>query len=158
MPAFQKQFEVPTSNGYQITASCQTALGNGSYIGVIIGLLLNGYISERIGMKKSMCAYIMITAFNFILVFCQTDALILVGQILCGIPWGVCSTQQPTYALEICPVVFSRPSDDFHQPHMGHWAVDLGRCISSRAGDRRVWLIVFLLLCSRSGEFHCSLN
>lgn len=106
VPAFQKQFGVPSHDGYQVTASWQTALGNGSYIGVIVGILLSGYLSERIGMKKSMMlAYVATTTLNFILVFGQTNALLLVGQITSGIPWGIFNATAPTYASEVCPVV-----------------------------------------------------
>ncbi|KNG90481.1 putative maltose permease [Aspergillus nomiae NRRL 13137] len=104
--SFQKAFGVPSHDGYQITAPWQTALGNGGYIGTIFGILLNGYITERIGMKKTLVlAYIALTGFTFILVFGQTKALLLVGQILCGLPWGVFTATAPTYASEVCPVV-----------------------------------------------------
>lgn len=103
--AFKEAFGVPSNGGYEITASWQTALGNGGYIGVICGILINGSISERIGMKKTMTlAYILMMAFTFILVFGQSKALLLVGQILCGIPWGIFTAIAPTYASEVCPV------------------------------------------------------
>ncbi|BCS18171.1 uncharacterized protein APUU_10999A [Aspergillus puulaauensis] len=92
----QKAFGVPSGGGYQITASWQTALGNDGYIGVIIRILLNGYITERIGMKKTrVLAHITITAFTFILVFGQTKELLLAGQVLCGLPWGFFSAAAP---------------------------------------------------------------
>ncbi|PYI06056.1 sugar transporter [Aspergillus sclerotiicarbonarius CBS 121057] len=104
--AFQKAFGVPSNGGYQITASWQTALGSGGYIGVICGILLNGYITERIGMKKTLVlAYIAMTGLTFILVFGETKDLLLVGQILCGIPWGIFTATAPTYASEVCPVI-----------------------------------------------------
>lgn len=103
--AFKQAFGVHSNGSYEISAAWQTALGNGGYIGVIFGILINGYISERIGMKKTMTlAYVLMTAFTFILVFGQTKALLLVGQILCGIPWGIFTAIAPTYASEVCPV------------------------------------------------------
>jgi SP family general alpha glucoside:H+ symporter-like MFS transporter len=85
--AFQKEFGVPVDGGYQVTALWQILLGNSAYIGVIIGILLSGFISEKIGMKKTMIgAYIAITGFTFILVFGQGNAVLFVGQLLCGIP------------------------------------------------------------------------
>ena len=104
--SFQKAFGVPSQNGYQITVSWQIALGNGGYIGTIFGILLNGYITERAGMKKTLAlAYLALTGFTFILVFSQTKTLLLVGQILCGLPWGVFTAAAPTYASEVCPVI-----------------------------------------------------
>ncbi|OQU96203.1 hypothetical protein CLAIMM_02316 [Cladophialophora immunda] len=104
--SFQQHFGVPVAGGWQITALWQILLGNSAYIGVIIGILMNGIVSEKIGMKKTMIgAYVAITAFTFILVFGQSKALLLVGQFLCGIPWGIFNTTAPTYASEVCPVV-----------------------------------------------------
>jgi MFS transporter, SP family, general alpha glucoside:H+ symporter len=104
--AFQKEFGVPIQGGYQVTALWQILLGNSAYIGVIIGILLNGVISEKIGMKKTMiAAYIAITTFTFLLVFGKSNASLLVGQFLCGIPWGIFNTTAPTYASEVCPIV-----------------------------------------------------
>lgn len=104
--SFQRQFGVLYNGNYQLTAAWQTALANASSIGIILGILLNGYISERIGMKKTMLsAYVAITGLTFILVFAKSNSLLFVGQLLCGIPWGIFNTTAPAYASEVCPVV-----------------------------------------------------
>ncbi|OAA59750.1 Sugar/inositol transporter [Niveomyces insectorum RCEF 264] len=107
MKAFQEKFGHPVDGGgYQLSALWQILLGNGAYIGVIIGILANGVIAESIGMKKTMIAsYIVITGFTFILVFAESNGVLLAGQLLCGIPWGVFNTTAPTYAAEVCPTV-----------------------------------------------------
>ncbi|KAJ4245217.1 hypothetical protein NW762_014087 [Fusarium torreyae] len=107
MRAFQKQFGNPVDGGgYQLSALWQILLGNSAYIGVIIGILINGYVAEKIGMKKTMIfAYVLIMAFTFILVFGQNNPVLLVGQFLCGIPWGIFNVTAPTYAAEVCPTV-----------------------------------------------------
>lgn len=106
MKAFQKQFGEPLDGGYQLSAMWQTLLGNAAYVGVIFGILLNGIISERFGLKRTMIgAYVAITAFTFILVFGQNNMLLLLGQLLCGIPWGIFTAAAPTYASEVCPTV-----------------------------------------------------
>ncbi|PWY95409.1 sugar transporter [Aspergillus sclerotioniger CBS 115572] len=105
--SFKRRFGEPFHDGsYQITAAWQTALGNAGYIGTIFGILLNGHITERIGMKKTLAlAHAALTGFTFILVFGQTKALLLVGQLLCGLSWGIFTAAAPTYASEVCPVV-----------------------------------------------------
>ena len=104
--AFRRQFGVPMDGSYQVTAAWQTSLTISGYIGVMIGILFNGYMSEKIGMKKTMVgAYVSITGLTFILFFGQSNAVILVGQLLCGIPWGIFNTTAPAYASEVCPVV-----------------------------------------------------
>ena len=90
-PAFQKDFGVLTPlSGYQIEAKWQTALNLSGGVGIIIGSILNGYLSEWFGMKRTMLiAYVAVTALTFILVFAKSLPIILLGQILCGIPWGI---------------------------------------------------------------------
>ncbi|ETS84701.1 hypothetical protein PFICI_02726 [Pestalotiopsis fici W106-1] len=106
LKAFQEDFGEPIEGGYQVTALWQILLGNAAYIGVIIGIFINGIISEKIGMKKTMiAAYIAIAAFTFVLVFANSKALLLVGQFLCGIPWGIFNATAPQYAAEVCPTV-----------------------------------------------------
>ena len=105
--AFKQDFGEPDGNGgYEITTLWQILLGNSAYVGVILGILLNGIVSEKIGMKKTMLiSYFLITAFTFILVFGKSKTVLLVGQFLCGIPWGVFNATAPTYAAEVCPTV-----------------------------------------------------
>lgn len=73
---------------------------------------------ERIGMKKTrVLAYITITAFTFILVFGQTKELLLVGQVLCGLPWGIFSTaarRKPLKPARLFSVGISRHLSIWH--------------------------------------------
>ena len=104
--AFQREFGEPYAGGYQITAPWQTALSLASNFGIILGILLNGYLAEKVGMKRLMLAcYVLITGLTFILVFGKSLPVLLVGQILCGIPWGIFNTTAPAYASEVCPLV-----------------------------------------------------
>lgn len=44
-------------------------------------------------------------AFIFIIFFANSLPVLLVGEVLIGIPWGVFRTTTTTYASEVCPVV-----------------------------------------------------
>lgn len=46
----------------------------------------------------------MLSAFIFITFFAPSQAVLLVGQLLCGLPWGVFATTAPAYASEILPL------------------------------------------------------
>ncbi|KAJ9646704.1 hypothetical protein H2204_000396 [Knufia peltigerae] len=106
LKAFQRDFGVPYKDGKQITAPWQTGLSLSGKVGIIIGILLNGYLAEKYGMKRLMLVcYVLISAFTFILVFGQSLPVLLVGEILCGIPWGIFNTTAPAYASEVCPMV-----------------------------------------------------
>ncbi|KAK8853023.1 hypothetical protein IAR55_003724 [Kwoniella newhampshirensis] len=109
-PNFLKRFGVPvplsvSQNGYVIPAQWQSALGNGSSAGGILGLLLNGWASDRYGPKKVMlCAIVALTAFIFVAVFANSLGMLVAAEVLCGIPWGIFQTLTTAYASEVCPV------------------------------------------------------
>ena len=58
-PQFQKKFGVRQPNGsYQLTAPWQSGLSNGANCGEIIGLFINGFVSERFGYRLRKCGCI----------------------------------------------------------------------------------------------------
>ncbi|KAJ5993039.1 General alpha-glucoside permease [Penicillium sp. IBT 35674x] len=104
---FQKTFGDKLADGtYQVTAAWQSGLTNGALVGELIGLLINGIIAERFGYKKSIIgSLIACVACVFIIFFAKTLTVLLIGEILIGIPWGLFQTITTTYASEVCPVV-----------------------------------------------------
>lgn len=105
-PAFSRKygdFDI-TTNTYQISASWQNALGNAVGVGTIIGAFANGYFIHRFGYRPVLlAALIAMCGFIFISFLAPNAPVLLVGQFLCGIPWGVFATMAPAYASEICP-------------------------------------------------------
>lgn len=85
-PAFQKAFgEHVKTNSYQITAPWQSGLSNGSTCGQLIGLLIAGHISERIGFRKTMITGLtVIIAFIFMTFFAPNLTVLEIGQTLFG--------------------------------------------------------------------------
>ncbi|GIJ89495.1 hypothetical protein Asppvi_008437 [Aspergillus pseudoviridinutans] len=106
-PAFSRRYGeyIPSSNSYQISASWQNGLSNAVSVGTIIGAFANGYFTHCLGYRKVLLASLAaITAFIFIPFFAPNLPVLLVGEFLCGIPWGVFATMAPAYASEICPM------------------------------------------------------
>lgn len=105
-PQFQRKYGEQLPDGtYQITAAWQAGLSNGVIVGEIIGLFLNGWISESIGYRYTLIGCLaMIVGFTAIFFTAQTVVHLLIAEILCGIPWGVFQTLTITYASEVCPV------------------------------------------------------
>lgn len=90
----------------RISSAWQAAIQNGAQAGSIIGLWLNGYISEWWGYKNTMYFALAISAaFNFMHFFAQNVNMFLAGSILLGIPWGIFQTLTVTYASDIMPSV-----------------------------------------------------
>ncbi|KAH9885185.1 sugar transporter [Xylariomycetidae sp. FL2044] len=93
------------STEYQVPAAWQAGLSNGAVVGEIIGLLINGWVSERFGYRYTVIAcLVLVAAFTAIFFTAQSVVHLQVAEILCGIPWGVFQTLTITYASEVCPV------------------------------------------------------
>ncbi|KAJ5519231.1 Major facilitator superfamily domain general substrate transporter [Penicillium expansum] len=95
-PAFNQKFGEQSASGkWAVPASWQSGLSNGARCGEVIGLLINGLVSERLGYRKTMvCALSTITAVIFLFFFAVNVKMLLVAEILAA-----------AYASEVCPVV-----------------------------------------------------
>jgi MFS transporter, SP family, general alpha glucoside:H+ symporter len=105
-PQFNKKYGKQLPDGtYQVPAPWQAGLSNGANVGEIIGLFINGWVSERFGYRYTvMTCLCLIIAFTAIFFTAQSVVALQVAEILCGIPWGVFQTLTITYASEVCPV------------------------------------------------------
>ncbi|KAK8096689.1 sugar transporter [Apiospora kogelbergensis] len=103
---FNKKYGEQLPDGtYQVPAAWQSGLSNGATVGEIIGLLINGWVSERFGYRYTVIACLcLVIAFTSIFFTAQNVVALQVAEILCGIPWGVFQTITITYASEVCPV------------------------------------------------------
>jgi SP family general alpha glucoside:H+ symporter-like MFS transporter len=105
-PEFARRYGQQQPDGsYQITAPWQAGLSNGANVGEILGLFLNGIVSERYGYRFTMMASLTaLVGFIFIPFFAQNIQTLQAAEILMGIPWGVFQTLTTAYAAEVCPV------------------------------------------------------
>ncbi|KAK7718455.1 hypothetical protein SLS64_002410 [Diaporthe eres] len=107
-PQFNMKFGVwnDSTGEYAVPAPWQSALSNGARAGEVIGLLINGIASDRFGYRKTMIASLMaMIAFIFVLFFAPNIQILVLGEVLCGIPWGVFQTLSTAYASEVSPVI-----------------------------------------------------
>jgi SP family general alpha glucoside:H+ symporter-like MFS transporter len=107
-PAFQRRFgaEVGHTGKYQVSAKWQVALGLASPLGNVVGIFTNGVMTERFGHKKTLLASIAwLTGCIFIAFFAPNVQVLFVGELLCGLAWGVFTTMAPAYASEVAPLV-----------------------------------------------------
>ncbi|KAI5362679.1 putative major facilitator, sugar transporter, major facilitator superfamily [Septoria linicola] len=105
---FNRKYGEPTGDPevpYQVPAPWQAGLSNGALVGQFIGLFINGWASERFGYRKTvMFCLALIICFITIFFTAPSIEVLLVGEILCGMPWGVFQTITITYASEVCPI------------------------------------------------------
>ncbi|KXG51983.1 General substrate transporter [Penicillium griseofulvum] len=107
-PSFNKKYgqDYGGDIGWQVSAAWQTGLSMASTVGCIFGGILNGYMASKYGYRIVMIvALAALTALIFITFFANSAAVLLVGQVLCGLSWGVFATVGPAYASEVCPTV-----------------------------------------------------
>jgi SP family general alpha glucoside:H+ symporter-like MFS transporter len=105
-PQFAKKYGEQRPDGtYQIPAPWQAGLSNGANVGEIIGLFINGFVSERFGYRFTvMTCLVLIVGFTAIFFTAKDVVALEVAEVLCGIPWGVFQTLTITYASEVCPL------------------------------------------------------
>ncbi|CAD0043994.1 unnamed protein product [Aureobasidium pullulans] len=91
-PKFNEKYGVLLADGtYQVPARWQAGLSNGANVGEIIGLFINGFVSERFGYRYTvMTCLVMIAAVTAVFFTAQNVQTLL--------------TLTVTYASEVCPV------------------------------------------------------
>lgn len=107
-PVFNKKFGTyNTANGkWAVSAAWQSGLSNGARAGEILGLIFAGWVSDRYGYKMTTIgSLILMIMFIFVLFFAPNIQVLVVGEVLCGIPWGAFQSVTPAYASEVAPVV-----------------------------------------------------
>ncbi|KAI6781951.1 Maltose permease-like protein [Emericellopsis cladophorae] len=92
-------------NGYQISSVWQQRFNCMAAVGNIVGALLNGWATARWGHRKVLIGSLAwLSAFVFVVFFAPNIEILLVGQTLCNVPWGVFATTGPSYAAEVTPL------------------------------------------------------
>ncbi|KAK2609168.1 hypothetical protein QQS21_002250 [Conoideocrella luteorostrata] len=95
--------ETPT--GYQLEPSWQAGLSQGGGVGSILGCLLSGYLVSKYGSRRvQLGALLSLSAFIFVVFFAPNLTTLVIGEILCGFPWGILATTAPAYASEVLPM------------------------------------------------------
>jgi MFS family permease len=131
-------------SGYQISSTWQQRFNCLAAVANIVGALMNGWATARWGHRKVLIASLAwLSAFIFVVFFAPNIEILLVGQTLCNVPWGVFATTGPSYAAEVTPlairgyltgerVVLQRmpisavmltPLISIHQPVLGNWTI-----------------------------------
>ncbi|RSH89188.1 hypothetical protein EHS25_002300 [Saitozyma podzolica] len=104
--SFIDRFGQTNADGVKyIPADWQAAINNAANVGEVIGLAINGYCQARFGSKKVyLAAMVLMAGAIFIPVFATSLPMLFVGDLICGIPWGIFQTLSTAYAAEVCPM------------------------------------------------------
>ncbi|ORY68174.1 sugar transporter-like protein [Pseudomassariella vexata] len=105
-PEFQRKFGSWYGGdiGWQVSGPWQTGLSMASTAGAIFGGLLNGHFASKYGYRWVLIVAMgFLNVFIFIIFFATGPGMLIAGQVLCGLSWGVFATLSPAYASEVCP-------------------------------------------------------
>ncbi|TQN66082.1 Maltose permease MAL31 [Colletotrichum shisoi] len=106
-PEFAKKYgDGQDSKGRdQLSPLWQAILGNSSTFGCIFGVVANGFIVERFGQKFALISSLFVlSGCIFVTFFATNKVMLMLGQIACGLPWGVFASSAPAYASEVLPL------------------------------------------------------
>ncbi|KAL1867509.1 hypothetical protein Daus18300_006353 [Diaporthe australafricana] len=129
LPRFAQNYGVysDVKGKYVIVASWQSALQMGGPLGAIIGVLLAGPLTSRIGYRWATITGLMfLNAFIFIFYFANSLPVMFVAQLLEGIPWGIFIANAPAYCSEITPIQLRAPATQMLQMFWAIGAIIVG--------------------------------
>lgn len=110
-----------TKDEWLIAAPWQSAFQCGGPVGALIGVFLAGPITSWIGYRWATIGGLMfLNAFIFIFYFGDSLGVLLLSQILEGIPWGIFIANAPAYCSEIVPLRLRAPATQMLQMF---WAI-----------------------------------
>lgn len=106
LPQFNERFGQLQPDGSRVlSAPWRSGISNGANVGEIIGLQITGFCQDRFGYRKTILgALVWITGMIFIVFFAKDAGMLVAGEVLCGLAWGVFQTLTTAYASEVCPV------------------------------------------------------
>ena len=123
LPAFANRYGVWSAKdeAFVIETKWQSALQMGGPIGAIIGVVLAGPLTSRIGYRWAFISNLMLlNAFIFVFYFANSLPVMLAAQLLEGVPWGVFIANSPAYCSEIVPIPLRAPATQMLQMF---WAI-----------------------------------
>lgn len=139
-PSFQKKYGEPLGDGYTISGPWQAGLSNGVSCGTFIGVLANGWLTERFGHRRViMVSLIFLTGFIFITFFAPNLTVLEVGQLLGAVPLGIFAIMGPTYASEVCPLALRGYLTAYVNMCWGFGQIVAGGVLEGLVNDKSEW-------------------
>ena len=85
----------------------------------MFGITLNASLTERFGHKKILIGALVALSGLITIQFRATSIeQLFIGQILCGVPWGMFTTMAPAYSSEVAPLALRSYLETWVSPIM----------------------------------------
>ncbi|GAA5843769.1 hypothetical protein JCM11251_006802 [Rhodosporidiobolus azoricus] len=104
-PVFQAKYGVQQPNGsYIIPTAWQSALSSGTNAALIIGIFIGAPLVDRYGYRLTMIGGLLWSfGFGFMILFSNDLTHLIIGNMLCGLPWGLFAVSAVAYSVEVVP-------------------------------------------------------
>jgi SP family general alpha glucoside:H+ symporter-like MFS transporter len=129
LPAFAKRYGIwsEKDDKWIIETKWQSALQVIGPVGAIIGVVIAGPITSRIGYRwATILGLMLLNCFIFIFYFADSLPVMLIAQLFEGIPWGIFVANSPAYCSEIVPLQLRAPATQMLQMFWAIGAVIVG--------------------------------
>jgi SP family general alpha glucoside:H+ symporter-like MFS transporter len=123
LPAFRNRYGIydAATDSYVIVTKWQSALQCSGQLGALIGVMLAGSLTSRVGYRwATIIGLMLLNATIFVSFFADSLPVFFAGQLLEGIPWGIFIANAPAYCSEIVPLRLRAPCTQMLQMF---WAV-----------------------------------
>ncbi|KAM0325157.1 hypothetical protein ACHAQA_007696 [Verticillium albo-atrum] len=120
-------FNPDGSERWEIESAWMSALQASGPIGALIGVTIAGPLTSRIGYRWATITGLMfLNAFIFVFFFANSLPIMLLSQLLEGIPWGIFIANSPAYCSEIVPMRLRAPCTQMLQMFWAIGAIIVG--------------------------------
>ncbi|KAF4978565.1 hypothetical protein FZEAL_5098 [Fusarium zealandicum] len=129
LPAFANEYGIysPEKDKFIIEGKWQSALQVGGPLGAIIGVCLAGPLTSWIGYRWATISGLMaLNGFIFVFYFANSLPIMLLSQLLEGVPWGIFIANAPAYCSEIVPMKLRAPATQMLQMFWAIGAIIVG--------------------------------
>ena len=131
LPAFANEYGQVNRNNPEgdrvVVTSWQSALQVGGPLGALIGVMIAGPITSRIGYRWATIGGLMaLNAFIFVFYFAKSLPVMFLAQLLEGVPWGIFIGNAPAYCSEIVPLALRAPATQMLQMFWAIGAIIVG--------------------------------
>jgi MFS family permease len=129
LPAFAQRYGIwsEKDDKWVIETKWQSALQVIGPVGAIIGVVIAGPITSRIGYRwATILGLMLLNCFIFIFYFADSLPVMLIAQLFEGIPWGIFVANSPAYCSEIVPLQLRAPATQMLQMFWAIGAIIVG--------------------------------
>jgi len=142
LPGFVNEYGVinPATGLLVIATKWQQALQMSGQLGALIGVMIAGPITSRIGYRyATLLGLGLLNLFIFVFYFANSLGVMFAAQLLEGIPWGIFIANAPAYCSEIVPIKLRAPATQMLQMFWAIGSIVVGAvcyCYSSNLTDK----------------------